>query len=230
MLLACSAQVIAQEVASADTMFLNDAATHAKKTHKQSKSIQSHLYNGVAYIEPPTSSVDQFPQYISNEWSNGSVQYDGESFDDVGILYDIYTDDVIVEMPSTGASVKLIKEKVSSFSMLDLRFIKLSKAPTAGFYGVLYDGNTKVYARFEKKKQERIESNAVSIDYESKTRYYIFKDGIFHTIGSQGDIYKVLSTKKNELKQFARKEKMKFRKNKQQSIVKLVTFYDTIQP
>ena len=230
MLLACSTQVIAQEVASADTMFLSDAATNAKKTHRQSKSIQSHLYNGVAYIEPPTSSVDQFPQYISNEWSTGSVQYDGESFNDVGLLYDIHSDDLIVEMPSTGAAVKIINEKIASFSIFGLRFVKLSTAPTPGFYGALYDGNTKVYVRFEKKKQERIESNAVRIDYEPKTRYYIFKDGIFHTIGNQGDVYKVLGTKKSELKQFARKEKMKFRKNKQESIVKLVTFYDTIQP
>ncbi|RAV99874.1 hypothetical protein [Pseudochryseolinea flava] len=222
-------QVTAQEIL-ADTTFINDAAASARKVLIKSKSRQSHLFNGVAYIEPNTTSVNQFPQYQSNEWTSGWVHYDGERFEGVGVLYDIFTDDVVVEMPSTGASVKLIKEKVSAFHIYDITFKNLSApAPTPGFYGLVYAGPTPVYVRFEKNKQEHIESGSLSIDYEIKTRYYLVKNGAFHIIKTKGDIFNVLSDKKADLKQFMRQEKLKFKKNKQLSIVKLATFYDTIQ-
>jgi hypothetical protein len=224
------AQITAQEAAM-DTVFLHAAAASAKKVLLQSRPIQPHLYNGVAYIEPRLSNIDEFPYFMLNDWATGSIVYDGEQFDGVGILYDIHNDDLITEIPTTGAKVKLIKEKISSFTVFDLHFVKLqSSVPKPGFYALLYAGPTKVYGRFEKNRQERIESNIVQIEFEKRSRYYISKNGVFHSVKSKGDVYKILADKKRELKQLAQKNHLQFNKNREQSIIKLATFYDTIQP
>jgi hypothetical protein len=224
------APVIAQE-AVADTAFVDAAAASAKKVFYQSKAIQLHLYNGVSYLEPRLTNIDEFPYFMLNDWATGSVAYDGEQYDNVGLIYDIFNDDLITELPSSGAKIKLVKEKISAFTIFDVHFVKLQDpAPKPGFYALLYNGPTKVYGRFEKKRQERIEANAVQVEYEKRTRYYILKNGSFHSVKSKGDVYKLFSDKKRELKQLAQKNNLQFNKNKEQSIIKLATFYDTIQP
>jgi hypothetical protein len=102
------AQVIAQEAPS-DTAFIIAAASNAKTVLLQSKAIQPHLYNGVAYVEPRITNYDEFPYFLINDWATGSLVYDGEQYENVGMLYDIQNDDLIIELPTTGAKIKLIK-------------------------------------------------------------------------------------------------------------------------
>lgn len=74
-----------------------------------------------------------------NNWSKGSVSYDGNTYNEVSILYNLVTDEVIILHTNKVAKVQLIKEKVDAFSLpghsfLHLRFDSLHSGNMARGY------------------------------------------------------------------------------------------------
>src|SRR5580704_9297457 len=83
-----------------DTVFLARAKAYARSLYGKSIGDQAGLYNGVEYKEFPFRSKDEgHPFYLSDEWIGGDVNYDGEEYQGVSMLYDVITDKVIVEQP-----------------------------------------------------------------------------------------------------------------------------------
>jgi hypothetical protein len=216
---------------SSDTLFQNYAAANARKLLMEANAQQSGLYNGSAFQEPRLTSHEQFPYYSTNDWIMGSIHYDGIFYTDVPLQYDIVTDEVLTEIVGNGSRIQLIKQKIKYFVLEDVMFVKMSgDGLRNGFHALHYNGTTKVYTRYEKRRQEKIEDRKLNIEFDPKTYYYIFKNGKYFSVRSKGDVFKVLGDRKRELKQFAQKNKLKFNKNKVKSLTKLAAYYDTIQP
>jgi hypothetical protein len=213
----------------ADTAFQTIAVNEAKKVSFAANASQSGLYNGVAFVEPPQTSYEQFPYYTTNDWLTGAVHYDGVLYENVALMYDIVSDYLITEISQNGTPIRLINEKIDYFVLNDLVFVKMDQTDLGkGFFARLYNGPTKVLVRYEKKKQEKIEDRALNIEYESKTRYYILKNEKYFSIRSKADLLKVLGDQKSELKQFIKQEHLRFTKKKEISLTKVARFYDNI--
>jgi hypothetical protein len=211
-----------------DTSFVSVAKANAKKTLSKSIGMQSHLYSGPAYTEPRMTSDDQFPYYQSLDWLDGDIGYDGEIFKSVPILYSTFEDQVVTELPN-GQKMRLLDAKINYFTIEGKLFIPIrDQKLKPGFYAFLYKGPTPVYGRYEKKAQERISGQTLTIDYEAKSKYFIMKNGIFFQVRSKRDVLNLLSDHKHELKQFASKNHLSFRKNMEKSIVTIAEFYDTL--
>jgi hypothetical protein len=222
-----SSALLAQQ--AVDTTFRSVSLQHAKNVFAMARGNQSHLYNGEAYYEAQQTNDSEFPYFQTSDWTTGTVHYDGDYYFNIPILYDLISDDVITELPKNESKIKLVNAKITHFTMENRTFVKLHDPNIkSGFYDMLYSGPSKVYARYEKNRQEQVSQGVITILFVMKMRYYILKNGNYLLVRSKGDVLKVFGDKKRELKQAAQKNNLQFNKNREQSIVKLAELYDTI--
>jgi hypothetical protein len=230
-LIACPRLFFAQS--QGDSLFVARAASNAVQLYERDIRGQSSLYTGSEYGQPEQTH-EQHPFFLSEDWQNGSVTYYGEEYLNVGILYDITSDILVIEHYYNGDEMVLVKEKVSSFTLGDREFIHHPAAslpaglPVAGFYEVMYDGETKVMARFEKQREERIESHEVLIEYTPRSRFFVLKQGEYHRVFRRGDLLKLLADKKQEVRSYINKEKIRVSKKNPGSFAQVVSFYDSL--
>jgi hypothetical protein len=213
-----------------DTSFL--ALSKAKSIALYTGTIrdQSRLFNGSDYIVYLPQD-EEHPYYGSDDWTTGSIVYWNELYENVSVLFDISTDQVIVEH-DRGSPVRLVPEKVQRFTILGHTFVRLLKDDknkrSDGFYDQLYNGKSKVYARYSKTYRETLQTPRVIPSFDESVRYYVVKDGNFHVVKTKRSILQVLSDRKSELKSFLRKNRIRYNDNREKAIVRLTEFYDTL--
>ena len=81
----------AQAVVVSDTAFIRASVDSAKNAYAYVIRSQSHLYNGSQYIDYQPLE-DEHPYYLANDWTSGTIIYDGEKYENVSLLYDISAD------------------------------------------------------------------------------------------------------------------------------------------
>jgi hypothetical protein len=206
---------------------LISAIQNTKIIYSQAMKGQSQLYNGSDYVKYQPLE-DEHPYFISNDWKVGSIQYDEQVYENVGLLYNIFTDQVIIEYYRSETPLELVKERVRSFTIDGHTFIQLreNNLPN-GFYERLSDGNAKVYVKRSKGFQEKTPSSGkIERTFDEKSKYYILKDGIYHAVKSKSSLIKIFDTRKKEIKQFLNKNRLVFGKNKEKVIIRTVVFYN----
>jgi hypothetical protein len=219
------------QTAAPDTAFLNLSVANTIKRYEQSVANQ-HLYlTGSAYVEPRQTN-DEHAFFITNEWVTGSINYDGQSFNNVPLLYDLTIDQVITESVHSNLLV-FPSGKISSFTIGNHYFKYIHKSfggntlPRSGFYEILYDGPTMVVCQRIKAVQEVIEGQAVQIYYKDRSRVFILKNDRFFPVKSESSVLKVLGDKKNQTASFIRKNKIRLKRNPQ-AFGLVAQFYDSL--
>jgi hypothetical protein len=87
-----------------------------------------------------------------------------------------------------------------------------------------------VYAKHKKSQQDRINDRKIERSYDARTRYYVFKNETFFSVRSKRSVLAIFSDRKRELKQMLQQSRLKFNANRENSIVRLAEFYDSINP
>jgi hypothetical protein len=215
----------------ADTAFVKLAANETVQRYQKAMAPQLKLYNGSRYVAPP-HSLEQHPYFSSDDWIMGSVFYDGESFRNVPLMYNILSGELITEHYTSGHPIRLIFEKLRHFSIAAHHFEKMdntSGLPSVGFYDVLYEGTTRVLAKRQKILREHFTNIEIEISFDEKARYFILKNGVYFTVSSKASIFKILADEKKQLKNFLRENRIIFSDNKELAIKRLAVHYDTLK-
>jgi hypothetical protein len=221
------AMVLGQNHTS-DTTFLARSHKNAVGLYTTRIGPVSNVYNGGEYLEYRPQN-DEHP-YLTQDWVYGTVEYGGEQYEQVSLLYDISIDELIT-MHTYGNAIQMIKQKVKSFVFSDRTFVRIvNDQVPEGFYERMYDGKVKFYARRQKAFYVKTSANVLINDFESSNTYYLLKDGVFHTFKSRGSLLRHLSDRKSELKKFTREQKMSYRPNREESAIRILRYYDEITP
>lgn len=214
-----------------DTLFLAKAATYQQSLYDNTIRGQLRLYNGTEYRDY-LSRDEEHPYFGIDDWQYGSVIYDDERYDSVAMFYDISRDQVVTEHRTSGSKIELIARKIAFFTISGHPFVRLNADPVGviseGFYERLYNGKTTVFARHTKQINSRAEANTIEYFFDERTRYYIYKDNIYYPIKSKRAALRAFGTKRVELKSMLRKEKIKFRRDRQNALVKMARTHDAI--
>jgi hypothetical protein len=216
-----------------DTSFVASSIRQAKKIYTQNIQGQAHLYNGSDYKEY-NQIDDEHPYFISDDWVLGTVEYYGEHFDNVPLLYDISSDLVITENYYSSNKMQLVNELLKAFTIQEHKFVRLDRNASknlnikTGFYEMLYDGRLKVYSRITKTLQERISVSKIEAEFDQKTRYFMYKNEVFYEVSSKASVLQVLGDKKHELKRFVKSNHIRFKKNKKNAIVAMANYYEEL--
>lgn len=194
-------------------------------------SQQLRLYNGVEHTGYPGVKGDAY--YLTRDWKNGSVVYDGILYKDVPMLYDIYKDQVIVKHANEIFIVGLISSKVKSFNIdghqfrrLEAEMLPANMQP--GFYEVLADGTITVLARRTKWRREYI-TTVMEYEFMPRNQYFVLKDGAYKPIRSEGNLMELFGNDRAQVKQNLRKIGLRYKRMPEQTIVGAVVFYESLK-
>jgi hypothetical protein len=208
----------------------NPSFTKAVSVYNNAAGVNTHLYNGSEYIDYD-HKITGNPFFLDSYFADGAVVYDGIFYTDVKMFYDILHDEVVIKNYNDTALL-LVKEKISAFDYAGHHFEKLiadsttAGIITTGFYEVLYDGNTKLYAKRKKEIVEKISTQYSESYFSEHNDYYIFKNNTYYPVSDKRSVLQVLKDHKNELAKFAHQNKLKFRKSAEYSMIKMVSYYD----
>jgi hypothetical protein len=197
---------------------------------------QSRLYNGHEYQLYGRSIKGNalFP-LDADTWEPGAVNYDGIIYKDVPMMYDIYKDVVVVLLYNKFSQYSLLNERVHDFTLSDHRFVRVeadslknnNSGITTGFYEQLYGGKIEVLAKRTKTIQNSTNLTAnLETYFIEKNEYYLRKGNTYYSVGSQSSFLKVLKDKKNIIQQYIRENQIKFRKDPENAMAKIASYYD----
>jgi hypothetical protein len=218
-----------------DTTFLNAAIQNTIGVYQKELKSQAKLYNGSKYPMNYEAIEGEHPFFSSDDWITGDVFYDGELFTEVPLMYDIVTSNLITEHFPTGHAIQLVWGKLKHFTIDGHYFEKIENQSVGGslprtdFYDILYGGETKVAAIHQKITRVRIEGLEVQTSYPAKTRYYIFKNGVFFHVQSKASVLKVLKDEKQALKKFLNGNRIIFGIDREASLKSMAEHYDTLK-
>jgi hypothetical protein len=221
--------------AGQDTTFLASAVKKTIAAYQNGIGAQARLYNGSKYAEPE-HTFEQHPYFLSIDWLPGDIVYDGESFENVSLMLDLNSGQLITEHYSNGQSLQLVQEKVHSFRIAGHLFENIendsvgNSLPGSGYYEILYGGKTSVAVKRQKLLHEEIENASIEITFEEKNRYYIFKDSVFNQIKSKASLIKLLGDKKQQIKKLLRQKKLRMRDNREVIYKSVAEYYDGLTP
>jgi hypothetical protein len=175
---------------------------------------------------------DQF--LFSNWFLPGSISINGKTFKNISISYDIFNDEIITPA-GNGIILQLNKERIDSFNLIyeniSYKFAKIKKDTLTGldgFVNILYQGKTALYVKYIKKIQPLAVDNKYDKFFQSR-RIYILKNGILYKIAGKGDMLRVFSEDKIQIKKFIKKNKLTVSKRKPESFVPVIKYYDSLK-
>lgn len=198
--------------------------------YKAATSQSQNLYNGRHYYLYD-ARMEEHQFFGDRKWQNGVVFYDGQRFDSIPMIYDIVKDELIVKH-FYGDHMLLQSEKVNYFFKDNHTFKRfeagkdINPQMRTGFYDILYDGKSKVLIRRSKQRQEKIVDKKVIAFFPAKDFYYIWKNDQYHSVRSKKSVLGLFPEQKRQLRQALRSERIKFRKNREVAIEKIVSTYD----
>jgi len=222
---------IAAQVSLADTS-ANGGLKYAIALYTKAMKEESHLYNGREDVNY-NFRLNGHPYFEGREWKIGNLEYDGSLYENVPLMYNLLSQQLLTRHHDGYIRIQLSKEKVHSFtlaghSFLNIQAVSKKKAGIEpGYYDVLADGETKFVVFRTKKIDELISSdNQVRRDVLVDDERYIFKQGNYIKITSKGSVYKALKEKKKELQKYVIDNNLDFKSNPEYAIAKIIEHYN----
>lgn len=218
-----------------DSSFVNAGINHVISYYHQETKEQSHLYNGIEYVGYPFKLDKGHLFFKQKEMSSGMVNYDGISYSNVPMAYDLHKGRIIVAYLYDNIRIQLIKEKVDGFSLLGHTFRRIEKDssqtsfPGNDYYDILYEGNISVLAQRGKLVVESANTSGVERIIQDKIAYYLLKEGVYHKFSGEKAFLNLLKDNRKRVKTYIRENKIKFRKDKEGSMVLIARFYDQLK-
>jgi hypothetical protein len=214
-----------------DSIILQKSKQNAIAFYDRVMEGNLHIYNGTEYL-PYRPLQDEHPFFLTDEWTNGNILYDGEWFTNMPMLYDIEKDLVIISYYFKGIKMKLNSARVQEFIFNGHRFVNLKQTTdsiemSGGFYDELYRGKTTVMCSRNKKYFENKVETQLFQGFKETTQYYLFINGKFRKVSTKQSVLNLLADRKKELKTFIRKNRL-FVLDRESSITRVAEYYDSL--
>ena len=220
------------QTARVDSSFVQMAKSQAIDLYERSLKPQSHVYEGNQYINHDPR-IEVHPYYVVDSIQIGSVDYNGVQFRNVGMLYDINRDELVVQPPDGGYRLTLRTDKIAGFSLGTHQFARIVGDSVAGirtgFYEIIYNGTVKALAKRLKTVYEDISSGAYKADYLQKDSFVIQKGGLFYEVKTKKSVLDLFPDQAKVLKKFVRANRLKFKdEQREQTIIRITQRYDEL--
>lgn len=188
------------------------------------------LYNGRIWRDL-NYMVQGDPFLLTDSFVQGDLTVKGKKFSGINLKYDIYKDEVLIQM-SSGRILQLNKAMVDSFSFtwenMKYNFTRLSEDNALGYLHVLYSGRSALYVKYRKKIGKLAEQGKFDKFYQTDQAYYL-KNGIIHPLSGKKDLEIALKSDNDLIKGFIRKNKLKIKKSNPESYIPVIRYLDNIR-
>jgi hypothetical protein len=222
-------QTQSADTSPTDTLAFAAGQAEAVLAYSQATKKQAPLYEGNEYVAH-NHQIKIHPFFVTDSLQMGTVAYNGAFYTDVGMVYDIVRDEVVIQRPGTPYRIRLHSERISSFSVGRHRFARLVGDSTVGvrtgFYQLLYDGSVKALARRIKIIHEDISSGQYKANFVEEDRYFILKNGTYYPVKSKRALLRLFPEQASALQKYLRANRIKFKQQREEAITAVVRQYD----
>jgi len=190
---------------------------------------ESRLYNGVEHLGY-LYTIKGYAYWLE-KMKKGTIAYDELEYTNVPMLYDLVKDQVIIMHYNHIIMLGLVSEKVKEFTLADHHFIRLDSIAhpslITGFYDEVYKGRLTVLVKRKKFIEERIKDE-LEREFLKDDRYFIVKDDAYYAVKSYKTLLTILDNKTTGIKQYLRKNRIKYKKDPETAIAKATAYYDSL--
>ena len=220
----CPGLLVAQ-TDSTDSAFLARAINHQRVIYRDLIGANSSLYNGTEYKET-LLNIRQggIPYFLSADWVQGSVVYNGQSYDHIDLQYDIVNNKILTHPFYSFIKMELLYDRIDQFTLADHTFVRLKTiSKTDNFYDRLTTGRAELYALRKKEVLEEVGGGKITHVLINKTRYYVLHNGNLLPVKSRRDLYKIFPECKARIKKHLEEKRISFRRNFESALMESVS-------
>jgi hypothetical protein len=174
---------------------------------------------------------DQF--LYSADFLPGSLTMNGITYNHMGIMYDIYKDEILTPI-DRGGILQLNKEMIDSFSFSfqnkTFRFARIpenGQERLKGYVQVVYSGKSALYVKHTKKIDRPAVENKQGRFFQV-SRIYFVKDSSEYVINKKSDLFRALGKDNEQVKGFIKKNKSGISGNRPESFIPVIRYYDSL--
>jgi len=187
---------------------------------------QSPLYSGKAQEYYPQTL--HHPYFVDWKFAKAHLSYCGVTYSEVLLRLDMNRDELIIISPDFSQIV-LFPENVDFAELHGQHIIffrrdSLPGCPSSGYYFLLHSAECKV-----------MEKQSYMMNYNDKaepllyTYFYLYKDGVYHTIRTKRGLLKILHPYKKELKKYISTHRLSFQKAEKRYLIRdVVSYYEIL--
>jgi hypothetical protein len=191
------------------------------------------LYNGLLW----TNKYHKFEgnQYLfSDIFLPGSLSFNNHFFSNLQIRYDILSDEIMIPQ-NRDVVIQLNKEMVDSFTLVfdnkEYRFLNLrndSLLGSSGYFNVLYQGKSALYAKYIKTIATVITDK--SNGYFNEIMHLILVlDGKDYKISRLRDFMDLVPVEKERIRSYMREKRLRVTIKKPDSFIPVIRYYDSLK-
>jgi hypothetical protein len=227
-----SAGSMLAQLAADDSILYSSAVRHLIALYHQHSGDQSGLYNGSQHSGYPFSFEAGNPFFKENKPGTGSVIYDGVLYENVSMQYDEVQEALIME--DSSRRIRLLNDRIEMFTLFNNNFIRIVKDTESavlvqsGFYNFLYAGKTSVLKREEKYIREDPSTGVLLRFVDIHLYYYVKMDNRYFSIKSKNNFLNVFGDRKKDIRQYIRKNKLSYRRDRDNMLAKATAYYDQL--
>jgi hypothetical protein len=200
----------------------------------------SRLYNGHEYIRNGINAIGS-PYFDTDSLKTATLTYDGVFYREIGLEYDMVTDEVVIRNYSGDALISLIREKTSDFTIgvHAFRYVTPDKyiapdkttavQPPSGFYEEVYAAGAVTLLARREKKLIFPSSNDAQPKYDQTNMYFLRIDHRFYKIDSKTALLETLKDKAAPLKKYIRQNKIHFKRHLENALIQTIGYYMQIK-
>ncbi len=215
-----------------DSIAISKAKYNTIQFFLQSMKESSPVYQGREFISYG-NNIKGSPFFLHTEPVEGILEYNGIEYPGILFAYDLVIDKIVLKNFTNEYMMIAASEKIRGFKLANHSFfrpdadIKFRGLNDTGFYEILYQGKSTVISK-KSKKVQYYQGEDIPYQFRTYSSYYIYDQEHFRKVSSQKDLISVFKTKDNDVRKFIRSNKIKFKKNREETLIKSAKFYDQL--
>ena len=197
----------------------------ARAIFASAASGSQQLFNGPEVILY-SPIANEHPYFRTEDLIFGKLKYDGFWHEDVALHFDLERQRLITPYYYEGTPMQLVSAFVDAFELEGHRFINVRQPgyrglEQPGFYELIYEGPSAIYARHRKIFHEKYRDTEVIREFESITDYYLVRGGNQRKFNAVRELQEVFIDRKQEVRAF-------IRKNRNAGPAEVASYYDNL--
>lgn len=216
-----------------DSALVSGSSKYLVNFYNKTRHDFNRLYNGPFHYSYPI--MEKGSPYFSGEaWQRGSVTYEDIIYDNVSMKYDLVKDQLIVmNEEKSRMPLELFSPRIKEFSYKDLKFIYIPRSSPLslkeGFYQQLSKGKITALCKAENTLEDIIVDDKIKWRVSQKKRYFIIDNNHSRTINRQKDLMEAVKNHRQQIINYLKERKLKFKKNKEQVIAAATDLYNKLE-
>ena len=216
-----------------DSALVSGSSKYLENFYNKTRHDFNVLYNGPFHYSYPIMEKGS-PYFSGEDWQKGSVTYEDIIYDNVLMKYDLVKDQLIVMVEEKGhLPLELFSPRIKEFSYKDLKFIYIPRnSPLSlkeGFYHQLSKGKITALCKTENTMEQIIVDDKIEWKVNQRKKYFIIDNNHSRTINRQRDLMEAVKNHRQQISNYLKERKLKFKKNKEQVITAATDLYNKLE-